>query len=184
MQKKNRFLASADELKKTSALTVCAMLAALALILSQVATIRIGPYVRIGFSGIPNRMVDYLFGPVTGALFGGALDIVKYLIKPDGAFFFGFTFNAMAGAFIYGCFYYKRKLTFRRVLTAKLVVSVLINILLNTLWLSMLYGKGFLVILPARALKNLIMWPIDTVIDYTVLRQIDRIGVFRSFRQG
>ena len=59
MEKKgNMFLDSAKELKKTSALAVCAMLAALALILNSVASINIGPYVKIGFSGIPNQLMD------------------------------------------------------------------------------------------------------------------------------
>ena len=105
MEKKgNMFLDSAKELKKTSALAVCAMLAALALILNSVASINIGPYVKIGFSGIPNQLMDYLFGPVSGCLFAGVLDLVKFFMKPDGPFFFGFTFNAMLAAFIYGCF--------------------------------------------------------------------------------
>ena len=116
---KNMFLTSAKELKTTSTLAVCAMLAALALILNSVASINIGPYVKIGFSGIPNQIADYLFGPITGCLFAGVLDIVKFFIRPDGPFFFGFTFNAMLAAFIYGCFYYKHKLTFRRVLICK-----------------------------------------------------------------
>lgn len=89
--RKNMFLESAKELKKTTALTACAMLVALALILNQVASINLGPYVKIGFSGIPNQIVDYLFGPVSGALFAGVLDIVKYFIKPDGSFFFVYT---------------------------------------------------------------------------------------------
>ena len=73
---------------------------------------------KIGFSGIPNQIADYLFGPITGCLFAGVFDIVKFFIRPDGPFFFGFTFNAMLAAFIYGCFYYKHRLTFRRVLIA------------------------------------------------------------------
>ena len=43
-------------------------------------------------------------------------------------------------------------------LAAKLVVAVLCNILLGTLWLSMINGKGYLALLPARAVKNLIQW--------------------------
>ena len=139
-------------------------------------------YIKIGFSAIPNQLVDYLFGPVTGSLFAGVLDIVKYVLKPDGAFFFGFTFNAMLAAFIYGCFYYKKKLTLWRVLLAKLIVILVVNVFLNTLWLDMLYGKGFLVLLPARAVKNLIMWPIDSVIFFALTRLIEQTGVFRMFR--
>ena len=161
---KNMFLQSAKELKAVTTLAACAMFAALAMILNQVASIDIGPYVRIGFSGIPNRLVDYLFGPVTGCLFSGILDVVKYFLKPSGPFFFGFTFNAMLASFMYGCFYYRKKLTIKRVLAAKFIVMLTVNVLLNTLWISMLYGKGIMVLLPARALKNLIMWPIDSII--------------------
>ena len=179
---KNMFLSSAKELKSVPALAMCAMFAALALILNSVASINLGPYIKIGFSGIPNQIVDYLFGPITGGLFAGILDLVKYFMKPDGAFFFGFTFNAMLAAFIYGCFYYRQKLTLKRVLIAKLVVVLVVNIVLNTLWLDMLYGKGFLAILPARAVKNLIMWPIDSFIFFTITRLIEQTGVFRSFK--
>ena len=154
---KNMFLQSAKELKAVTTLAACAMFAALAMILNQVASIDIGPYVRIGFSGIPNRLVDYLFGPVTGCLFSGILDVVKYFLKPSGPFFFGFTFNAMLASFMYGCFYYRKKLTIKRVLAAKFIVMLTVNVLLNTLWISMLYGKGIMVLLPARALKNLSM---------------------------
>ena len=156
------FRDSVGELRAVPSLTACAMLAALALILNSVASINIGPFVKIGFSAIPNQMVDFLFGPITGTLFAGVLDIVKYFLRPDGPFFFGFTFNAMLAAFIYGCFYYHRKLTFPRVLAAKLTVVLVVNVFFNTLWLSMLYGQAFLAILPARTLKNLIMWPIDS----------------------
>ena len=47
----------------------------------------------------------------------------------------------------------------------------------------MLYGKGFLAILPARAVKNLIMWPIDSFIFFTITRLLEQTGVFRSFKK-
>ena len=140
---KTCFFSSAKELKSVPALAMCAMFAALALILNSVASINLGPYIKIGFSGIPNQIVDYLFGPITGGLFAGILDLVKYFMKPDGAFFFGFTFNAMLAAFIYGCFYYRQKLTLKRVLIAKLVVVLVVNIVLNTLWLDMPVRQRF-----------------------------------------
>lgn len=48
---KNMFLSSAKELKSVPALAMCAMFAALALILNSVASINLGPYIKIGFSG-------------------------------------------------------------------------------------------------------------------------------------
>lgn len=181
---RNIFAESSKELKKVQVLAACAMFAALAIILSSVATINLGPYIRIGFSAIPNQLVDYLFGPITGCLFAGILDIVKYFIRPDGAFFFGFTFDAMLGAFIYGCFYYKRKLSLWRILAAEGTVALIVNMFFNTLWLSMLYGKGFFVLLPARVLKNVIMWPINSLIFFMITKLIEQTGVFRIFRNN
>lgn len=178
---RKRLSLSARELKRISVITVCAMFAALSIVLNTVATIRIGTYIRIGFSDIPNQFVDLLFGPVTGAIYGGALDIIKFMIAPDGQFFFGYTFSAMLAAFIYGLIYYRRPLTIWRVLLAKGLVSLLVNVILGTIWLDILYGDGFFVLLPARALKNLIMWPIDSVIFYVLAEAIQKTGILKGF---
>ena len=77
---KKMLLSSLHELKSTRNVALCGLFAALAIVLGMVATISIGPYIRIGFSGLPNRMVEFLFGPVVGCFFGGALDILKYLL--------------------------------------------------------------------------------------------------------
>lgn len=153
---------------------MCGLLAAIAVILGYMTTINIGPYIKIGFSGIPNRVVDFLFGPVVGGVFGGVLDILKFIIKPNGTFFPGFTFDAMLGGVIYGAFLYRKKVKLWRVALACLLVKLIVNCGFNTLWISMLYGKGFLVLLPARLLKNLIMWPVDTAIFMVTLTAVER----------
>ena len=94
MQKfKKLYADSIMELKVTKNMVICAFMAALAVVLSYTTSIEVGPYIKIGFSGLPNRIVEFLFGPITGCIFGGTLDILKYLIKPTGPFFFGFTFD-------------------------------------------------------------------------------------------
>ena len=165
----SRFTQSLHELQQVRAVTFCGIMGALAIVLKFVATIEIGQYIRIGFSNLPNVVVDFLFGPFTGAVFAGIMDIVKYMIRPAGAFFPGFTVSAAVGALIYGSFLYKRKPTLSRVLLADLCVKGLVNIGLNTLWLTMLYSRGFLAILPARIISNTVMLPIDTVIVFFTL---------------
>ena len=64
----------------------------------------------------------------------------------------------------------------------KLVVILICNVLLNTLWLSMLYGQAFAVLLPARLMKNLIMWPVDSMIFYTIAKTFETAGIFRMIR--
>ena len=110
------------------------------------------------------------------------MDILKYIVNPTGAFFPGFTLNAVLGGVIYGCSYYRNSITLVRVLATKLVVILICNVLLNTLWLSMLYGQAFAVLLPARLMKNLIMWPVDSMIFYTIAKTFETAGIFRMIR--
>lgn len=170
---------SALELKSLRVMIVCALFAAIAVVIKSTLSIDIGPYIKIGFTAIPNQLVDWLFGPVTGALFAAVLDVVKFVIKPSGSFFFGFTFDAMLAAFIYGVSYYKRPISIWRILITKGIVTVVVNMLLATYWMSILYGQGFIALFPARALKNLIMWPIDSVVFYLVATALEKTGVFK-----
>lgn len=175
------YKASLKELSVTRNVVFCGLMAALAIVLGMVASISIGQYIRIGFSGLPNRMVDFLFGPVVGCFFGGALDVLKYLMKPEGPFFFGFTFNAMLSGLIYGSILYRKPVRWKRIILAEFLVKLLINCILNTLWLSMLYGNAFVVLLPPRILKNIIMLPIDSVILYFSLNYIGQAAKHFGF---
>ena len=168
------WIRSLGEFKKLRVVTFCGMMCAAAMALNMVASVSLGPYIRIGFSGLPNQVVAYLFGPAVGGIFGAALDIIKYLIKPEGAFFPGFTVSAAVGGIFYGAFLYRRKLSLARVFAAQLTVKVFVNLFLNTLWLNMLYGKGFMAILPGRVVSNAVMLPIDTAIMFLMLQAVDR----------
>ncbi|WP_099468959.1 folate family ECF transporter S component [Konateibacter massiliensis] len=163
------------EFKETRNVVFCGLMAALAIILGYVTTITIGPYIKIGFSGIPNRAVELMFGPVVGGIFGGMLDILNYIIKPTGPFFVGFTLSAILRGALYGIILYKKPVKLSRIAFAGLVEKVVIDCGLNTLWLSMLYGKGFMILLPARILKNLIMWPVDTIILFIILTYVVKL---------
>lgn len=72
----------------------------------------------------------------------------------------------MLAGVIYGSIFYKKPITLARWLAAHFIVSLVCNVILNTWCLSILYGKGFLILLPPRIMKNLIMWPIDSLIFF------------------
>lgn len=177
------FTDSYHEFRNVRTITVAAMFGAISIVLGYF-TIAVGDYIKIGFSTIANQFVYYLFGPAVGSVFGGVLDILKYLIKPTGAFFPGFTVSAMVGGLIYGIFFYKRPISLVRVLAAELIVSVVCNMFLGTLWLSMLYGKAFMVLLPVRVVKNLIMWPINAMLFYTTGKTMEASGAFRLLKEA
>lgn len=162
-------------------ITTLGLFGAIAVVLGAF-TLVLGDYIKIGFSTIANQFVYYLYGPVVGGLFGGVLDILKYLVKPTGAFFPGWTISAAVAGVLYGCFLYRRPLSLRRVLAAELAVSVVCNMLLGTLWLTVMYEKGFLALLPMRVIKNLIMWPVNSLIFYSMAWALEHGGVLRAIR--
>lgn len=179
------YVDSLKEIKVTQNLVLCGMMAALAVVLNYTTSIYITPTIRIGFSGLPNRIVEFLFGPAVGAIFGGMLDILKYLLKPEGgAYFFGYTFNVMVAGIIYGSILYRRPIKLWRVLAAELLTKVIVNCGLNTLWLSILNGNAFMAILPARVIKNCIMLPIDTCVIFFTLTFVQQIIKRTAFRRG
>ena len=177
------FQDSYGELKKVGTITTMAMFGAIGILLGSL-TVQIGDFIKIGFSSIANQFVYYLFGPAVGCFYGGALDILKYIIKPTGAFFPGWTLGAMAAGVIYGCFFYKKKITIVRVLAAELTVSVVCNMFLGTLWLDMMYGKGFFALLPMRVVKNLAMLPVNTFLFYTMTVAMEQTGIIRLIRRS
>lgn len=173
---------SYHEFKNVSTITCCAMFGAMSIVLSYVASIRVTPNLKIGFGSLPNELVDYLFGPVVGAFFGGAMDIIKFVLKPDGGFMPGFTFSAMLAAFIYGIFLYKKPISLPRMLVAKFIVAVVCNIILGTYLLSTINGKGFIALLPGRVISNLVQWPVDSLIFYTVAKTLEKANVFKLIK--
>lgn len=156
------------------------LMGALSIVLSFVGTIRVGNYLRIGFSDLPNRLNDFLLGPFLGALFGGVMDIVKYLLQPTGPFFPGYTLSAVCGSLIFGFIthgMHGHRLSLVRIFAAELLIKVFVNIGMNTAWSCLLYGNALMAILPARILANLIQLPMDTAVIYFVLLSLEKSRV-------
>lgn len=184
MRKINQTLRdSLQEFRHIRALCAMGMLGALAIIIDSF-TIPIGDVLKIGFSTECNAIVDCLFGPAAGAFFSAAIDILKFLVKPNGTYFFGFTFDAAVAGLIMGFGFYKKKITFLRVFTVRLINSLVVNVLLATCWLNVLYGKGFLALLPTRLLKNIIMVPIESMIFFTIYKALGKSGIISMIRHS
>ncbi len=177
------FSDSYRELRQVKTIAAMGMFGAISVVLGSL-TIVIGDYIKIGFSSVAQQFVYYLFGPVAGGFFAGAMDILKYFIKPTGAFFPGWTISAMTAGVLYGCFFYKKPLSIPRVLIAEFTVSVVCNMLLGTLWLTIMYEKAFMVLLPVRVIKNLAMWPVNSMLFYTLTWTMEHSGVFRVIRRA
>ncbi len=183
---------SAKEFSSLLTIVICGLMAALSIVLSTTTSFYITSEIKIGFSGVPNRIVDFIYGPVVGCVFGGVMDLVKFLIKPDGVFFPGYTLTAMLGGLIYGTFFYRLQIkqpqngklsgwitsnlkSILLIFIAEILVKVFCNIGLNTLWSCMFTGKAFWAVLPLRITKNLIQIPVDTVFHFFIIKMVSQL---------
>lgn len=160
--------------KTITKLTVNGLLLAVATVLGALK-IPITQLIELRFGFLPLAVSASLFGPLTGLVFGGLSDILGYLVRPTGPFFPGFTISAMVSGCLYGLILYRKELKLWRLLLVQLLHSVIVSMGLNTLWLSMLYGKAFIPVLTSRLLKTVLMFPVNTLLLWVVLKLVLRL---------
>jgi len=178
---RQQFVDSSNEMKKLITLILTALFIALGIVLGQ-WSIQVTQDVKVGVSFIPTQLTATLFGPVVGGIMGGVADILKFIIKPTGAFSILWTLNAIVGPMIYGIMLYKKKFTLWRVLLSKAVVAVVVNIGMSCTWSAILYGSAFWAILPTKALQQVIQVPIQSIIFYLFVKALQKAKVFPQLR--
>lgn len=158
------FKSSAKELSSPLSLAVCAMLLAISLVLSYFGNVSITfmgtNVIKLSFAVIPIAAAAMLYGPVPAAIIGGLSDIIGFMMMPMGAFIPGFTISMILTGIIYGIAFYRRKVSAAGIAVSTLVVAVVINLLLGTLWFVLFYGFQLRHALFVRGIKELIMYPI------------------------
>lgn len=165
---------SAHQFKHVRSLCGCSMLTALNMVLHAVRIV-ITNLLEISFSSLAIAVAALYYGPIMTGVAGIIADTLNYLIRPSGPYFPGFAINAFLTGVIYGCFFYKQKsIHWKRVILARLSITVIINLILTPLWLYMLYGSVFFAV--PRIIKNIVMFPIDTWLLYMVLKTALRVA--------
>ena len=166
------FRSSARNFRNIRALAAAGMLLAVQVVLGWVASIPVGPNIRISFGYLALSSAGALLGPAVAPINGALADLIGHFTKPTGPYIPGFTLTGVVRGLIYGFLLYRQDITLKRVLLTKLLIDLVCNILLNTLWLDIWYGKAFLAILPGRLLKNLFQYPVDILLAYPVLKKV------------
>ena len=166
-----------SKLRNTTTLTIAAMLLALGILLG-LFKLPINQFIEIRFGSLPISIGGFLFGPGVSAVIGALSDIGGFIVKPTGPYFPGFTISGIISGLIFGLMFYKKNMTWQRILAAEVVNTVIVNILLNSLWLTILYGTStYPAILISRIPKELVMIPVLTVLMVAVTKSMERIKV-------
>jgi ECF transporter S component (folate family) len=146
-----------------SAITVIGFLIALEIIFTRFLSINT-PIVRIGFGFLPVAIVAVLYGPLWAGVAYAIGDVIGALLFPTGAFFPGFTLTAFLTGITFGFFLYGKRISWKTVLPASLIVCILLNLCLDTIWLHILLGQGVWALIPSRFIKCGVMIVVQSVL--------------------
>ena len=152
-----------QQIRNIRVLALCAVFVALQVMSSSVF-VQVSENLRIYFSFIFTALFSCIGGPVMALISGFCADIISFMLFPTGAFFFGYTLSAMLGAFIFGLFLWDTKITALKLIFSRVVITGLINILLGSIWTTMLYSKGFWFYVTKSAIKNIALLPFEIFI--------------------
>lgn len=157
-------------MKKSFVLVYMSLLISMYALLAHIVPVVKIDTLQISFGFVPLAFGSMLMGPIIGGVVGALGDIVGMILAPKGAYFPGFTLDVFLAGMIYGLFLYKKPKTILRISLAVLCVAVFVNIGLNTYWLTILLGKGYIALLPARIIKNAAMMPVQISMLYLMWR--------------
>lgn len=169
------FFDSRAELRNLRSLTMAAILAAIYAVSYSpfVGNIILIPGVieiRFGFLAI--AVAAMLFGPVVAPIVAVVGDILGTLLFYGGSFFWGYTVSWMLMGIVFGLFFYKLRFSLPRVVGCMVFNTLVINLLLTTKWQAMMGFGAFEALFVKRTLHNIIVFPINTIAAYFVLRSV------------
>lgn len=140
------------------------LLIALEIVLSRFLSIST-PHLKIGFAFVPLALCAMLYGPVWAGTAGALADFLGAILFPIGPYFPGFTLtNCLAGILFGLCLRRERSDRWGFILLAVGLKGLCLSLLLNTLWISMLYGTPYLVLLPTRVFQCAVEMPVQIIV--------------------
>ena len=129
---------------------------------------------KIGFAFLPVALAAVLIGPLGGGIVGALGDFAGAILFPIGAYFPGFTLTAFLTGFVFGQLLFKEQ-TMPRIIGAVAINQLILSFLLNSLWISILYGAPFVPLLGTRIVQVAILVPVQIIVIKLMLPLVKRI---------
>ena len=156
---------------KTKKVLLSSFLLVSCIVVERLMSIRL-PFISIGFKFIPFMFSAMLLGTRYATVIGVASDIIGRLLFPMSYFFPGFTLSAGITGYLYGKFLYTdgkievSKNFLLRLTLCVIIVTFVVNVGLNTVWVILTTDKASRVIIPIRFVKHAVMMPIEVIVMY------------------
>lgn len=143
----------------TFSLTTMALCVALEIVCSRFLAITT-PVTRISFSFIALALAGMLVGPVKAGIVGGVADVLGLFLFSGYTFNPGITLTTILVGVVFGVCLYQKPSAIRCVIAA-LIHQLILSMILNTFWLSLMYHMTFFETMSTRVVQLAIMLPIE-----------------------
>ena len=157
---------AAAELKDTKMLVFAALMIAIRVALKLVA-IPLAPNLKINTAFLANALGAMVFGPVVAAVSAIVSDFLGVLITGD-VYFLPMVLLEISGSVLFALFLYRARVTPTRVILSRFFICLLVNVFLQTplmmLYYQMMMGGSSYVLTVPKIIKNLFMFPIESVV--------------------
>ena len=97
-------------------------------------------HTKLTWGFLSRSLCALVCGPVMGLVFGFVEDILGFILHPTGEFFPGYTLSTMAGVLVYALCFFRRRITVVRLIAANLLVNLLVNAAMGSVWSTMVRG--------------------------------------------
>lgn len=177
---KEFFAESAAELKNPRTLVLAALLTAIyAVSYSPFAgnIIIVPGLFEIRFGFLVLAVAGALLGPCAAMLVALLGDFTGTIIFYGGSFFLAYPLIWILTGLLFGCFFYREKLSLPRIVCAAVVYTVLVRQILTPLAQAASGYGGFKALFFPRILLNAVMLPVNVVLLLFVLRTV--CGIYR-----
>ena len=159
-------------ISKSKKIILSALLLATFIVLDRLVTINT-QILAINLSLLPIMVAAIILGPKYSTLIAILGDLIGSILWPFGSYFIGFTVTSGITGLIFGIILYqnpneKKKNFIIRAVISNVLVYVVVNIILNSLCLHVMYKKAFMYYLGVRIFVQTIMLPIYIVLIITL----------------
>lgn len=191
-------------MKRTKKIVLTAILLALLVVLSRFLSIKT-PITKISFAFLPTMLCATWLDWKWTVLLNILGDLIGATLFPTGPFFAGYTISTAISGFIYGFLLYQgnhlakkskqadadkakvksndlsQKQLIWRAILATVLVAIIVNMGLNTLWTSITAGKAFWPLLGTRIVKQLVMIPIHVAV-FLLVEKVTHQAYLKYFK--
>lgn len=165
-------------MKKIKKIILSGLLLAASIVINRFLSINTS-ILSIGFTFVPLMLSGIILGWKYSMIIAGLSDLIGALLFPFGSYFVGYTISSLLSGLVYGLLLYQKEFIFNRkflirLIIAVLIVCILINGVLNTIWIIMTVKSASIAIVPTRIIKQFIMIPIMFITMSSLTRLLEK----------